>query len=355
MDESQALLQMNNNDLDLYYNETPSSDVQERDVDLLITEELSSSITFIRWYCEKIYDKHSDRLPSYIKDVDVRHSCLHIGDGYGESDIVLRIKDQLERDHVFLIENKINASFTPEQPERYRKRLKSIIRTDAFFDGRTILMAPASYLHKTASSSDFDIKISYEDLIEYFDSRSKSTDIEELAMRYAYRRDLLLNAVRKKTYSGPVINPDPRVCDFRDDYANLIRELAPELQLGTLTKVKEPNEWVNFPNALSDSCKPHRFLLIHKPYGRVALQINPKSESIESIIEIFKTLLSNETDMFLAPAKKSFSIYIDTPKLDMRKSAANQLGEIKEAVSALKRLKVWFETNTDTIRNAMRA
>lgn len=336
-------------DLDLYYNETPSSDVQERDVDLLIAEELSSSISFVRWFCEQVYGPIQDKFPLDLTGVDVRHSCLHIGDGYGESDIVLRIKDQFMRYHIFLIEDKINASFTPNQPDRYRKRLESIIRTDQLADGRTVLVAPKSFLDRRADQSDFDAKISYESLIDYFDARSKSIEIEELSMRYIYRRDLLSRAIRKKGHIGPVVNPDPRVCDFREQYAELVRDLAPELKLGSLTRVKEPNEWVRFPEALSDQTKPARFLLVHKPYGRASLQINSDADGIGLYMERIKGLLASEQDMSLSPSKKSFSISIDTPKIDMRKPLSDQAENVANSVAVLLRLRSWFESNSGAI------
>ena len=337
---------------DLFYNETPSAGIQERDIDLLIVEELTSSIEFVHWFCNSVSGGDKSRLPGTLKDVDVKHSCLHIGDGYGESDIVLRIKDQEGGRHLYLIEDKIEATFMPNQAERYRKRLKTIIDTDRLDGGKTVLLAPQSFLDSRSSVGEFDSQISYERIFEFFDKQSATTKIPELTNRYSYRRDFIQRAIDKKKYSGLVLNPDPRICDFREEYAKIVTTIAPELKLGPLSKVKDPNQWFNFPAALTDSMHPGRFLLIHKPYnqdGRVVIQVTVDEAYKDKTIAKFNELLVSEPGMHidskLASKSKSFAITIKTPGLDMRKPISEQMYAVDLAIKNLTRLLNWFNQN----------
>ena len=330
---------------DLYYSETQSAGVQERDIDLLVVEELASSIEFVHWFCEKV----KGSLPATLGDVDVKHSCLHIGEGYGESDIVLRIKDQEGCSHIYLIEDKIDATFMPNQAERYRMRMNKIIEIDLLGSGKTVLLAPQSFLDSRISVAEFDVAISYELLIEYFDKQSNTSKIPELTHRYTYRRDFIQRAIDKKKNSGVVLEPDPRVCDFRAEYYSFVTSIAPELKLKPLSKVKEPNHWIYYPASLADAMQKSRFLLIHKPYDRVVIQITVDPVYMDRTIEKFAELCSSEPDMSILKADKSFTVCIMTSGLDTRQAFSEQTNEVEQAIKKLLRLRDWYNQNRSVL------
>ena len=83
----------------------------------------------------------------------------------GETDIVVSFTCGSKR-LILLVENKIDADFQPDQPERYRHReVRWNETTEPSTDVETVLLAPAAYLDKECSDL-FDRKISYEDLVD---------------------------------------------------------------------------------------------------------------------------------------------------------------------------------------------
>src|ERR1700694_4959850 len=87
--------------------------VTERDIDLLLVEELNCSPEFTRWFWSKITQKPATLQTCEIK---VAHSVSTLGEGAGESDITVDITDMEQGRRTrtqFLIENKIDARFQP--------------------------------------------------------------------------------------------------------------------------------------------------------------------------------------------------------------------------------------------------
>lgn len=330
-----------------YYNETAAAGIQERDVDLVLVEELSCSLDFVHWLCSQAGYKDLDYLAPSLAEVEVKHSCLFIGEGYGESDIIMRTKDRAGRRHLYLIEDKIDATFTHDQVKRYKTRLQTMLATDGYADGRTILIAPQSFISTRVLPGDFDTQISYESLIIYFENRANTCELPEIALRCNHRSGFLRRAVEKKSYNGPVLNPDPRVCDFRNEYADIVSTIAPELRLGVLSKVKEPNEWFQYRGVLVDSVTPSRFLLIHKPKGEAAIQVSSKEKEMRSsIMDSFRNLIWS--DMRLKDTGKngkSFSVVIRVPELNMRRGVSAQAQVVNEAIRSLQRLHNWYNQN----------
>lgn len=339
---------------DSYYNETPSAGVQERDIDLLVVEELASSIDFVHWFCSKVLPEQTVVFPVDVSQVEVKHSCLHLGDGHGESDIVLRFTDQAGGSHIYLIENKIDAAFTQEQAGRYRRRLQNIKLADDLDHGKTVLLAPLSFLESRLMAQDFDATISYEEILEFFNLQAESTSILELAYRYAYRQKFIQSAIDKKKYSGPVLNPDPRVSDFRAEYVKIVNAIAPDLKLGTLSKVKEPNAWIRYDNALPNTQQPRRFSLVHRPFERVEIEIDPDPARRDIALNRITKLISNEVDMDIAGrGKRYLYIFINTFKLEMREPISGQIESIQQAIRKLQRLRDWYNQNYDELKAAL--
>src|SRR5215813_8404456 len=109
--------------------------VSERDIDLLLLEEFMASEGFCRWFIEQIevIDHEMDHVE------DVRRSVTQ---STGESDLEITCVDREGQRWRLLIENKISASFQPQQAQRYRQRGATYLERGECAAFYTILVAP---------------------------------------------------------------------------------------------------------------------------------------------------------------------------------------------------------------------
>lgn len=87
------------------------NDVYERDMDLLIAEEISCSKQFLHLFLDVLG----------IQDASVDNVHLSKSDEDGETDITV-VLDIAGKKHGLLIEDKIDATAQPDQAGRYLKR-----------------------------------------------------------------------------------------------------------------------------------------------------------------------------------------------------------------------------------------
>lgn len=120
--------------------------VRERDIDLVLCVAASSIPAVARLFRE------SDTLPA------ARHS---VPDRNGEVDVVLEWPDAEVH-----VENKVDAEFQPDQPERYERR-----SSQANVPTTTVLLAPQSYIDShDREAGVFASTVSYEQLAEALES-----------------------------------------------------------------------------------------------------------------------------------------------------------------------------------------
>ncbi len=116
-------------------------DVCERDVDFLLLEEAVASPAFLRWFLVRIGIKRKASLVEAARSVKTET---------GESDLELTVKTRAGPVRI-LVENKVGASFTPDQPQRYRARAEAYRGRGTYRHVVTVLMAPESYFGDLAS------------------------------------------------------------------------------------------------------------------------------------------------------------------------------------------------------------
>ncbi|MEQ1935953.1 MAG: hypothetical protein ABL962_19025, partial [Fimbriimonadaceae bacterium] len=145
--------------------------------------------------------------------VDVRHS---MNDEFGEADLVVsfRSDDPSGGSDVLLIENKINASFQPEQANRYRLRGESGVANGLWRSYRTVLVAPEKYI---GAGHDFDAAVSLEQLSAWVCSQD--------SLRRAFEVERLKRAIDKKNTTGIQII-DETMTRFRAWYGSRIADQA---------------------------------------------------------------------------------------------------------------------------------
>jgi len=169
--------------------------VYERDIDLLVLEEILSDISFSHHLLE------GSEIPPPINLGDLK-ACHSYNDEKGEVDI--RVDYILENRQITLwIENKIDAVFQKDQIKRYQQRKKNT-EHESFI----ILLAPKDYIQ---SNSQFDWAVSYESLKPYF---------ETLDLRGKYKNEVLEIAI-KKLRTGYVAKGDRINYNFKKYYRDI--------------------------------------------------------------------------------------------------------------------------------------
>src|SRR5262245_25450683 len=90
--------------------------VDERDIDLLLLEELEVSEPFRRWF----WSSCGLGYPEHCAMAGVWHSISH--PKFGESDLIVLVCDGAGPATALLVENKVDAPPQPDQATRYRRR-----------------------------------------------------------------------------------------------------------------------------------------------------------------------------------------------------------------------------------------
>lgn len=99
----------------------------------------------------------------------VRHRNTH-----GTADLVLHLwkNDQLRA--LILIENKIDAGFTPDQPQRYRISRDSYLVDKPALVVATLLISPSIYIAGSRLKDIFDGTLSYERILLFTGQEDRS-------------------------------------------------------------------------------------------------------------------------------------------------------------------------------------
>lgn len=300
--------------------------IRERDTDMLLLEELKCNRSFSDWFLKKTLNRKMR-----YKFVEAWHSITH--SGLGESDIVFKIRSNKET-VLFLIENKLDTAFMPDQAKRYRKRGDDKLSSGECTSYYTVLFAPASYIHR---NDDFDFYLEYEEVRDWFMSDNGMGD------RGKFKADILKIAIERlrRGYTA-IINKD--TTKFKWDYYIYIERNYPFL------KMKRPKEqmpkrtgFMRFqPDGLG--LRKNEYL-IHKKRGDVDLQLSETKKGIK--IKYRKLLLKG---MEIVKTGKSYSIRLKTTPIDIEGDFEEQLPEIKEAIKKVIILYDWAKKNLKNYR-----
>ena len=135
----------------------PVESILERDVDLILLEELITDNSFCEWFVNEL------NLPRFLS---VNGAWRSITDfGLGETDILFSYNSEDSKIFV-LIENKLDASFQEAQYERYTKRANEYLIKNECDKIYTVLVAPNLYCE---NQNDFENYISYETIASRFE------------------------------------------------------------------------------------------------------------------------------------------------------------------------------------------
>src|SRR5579884_2256449 len=135
--------------------------VTERDIDLLLIEELNVRPEFLAWWIASV------RGPSCPSDhlIGAFHSVTH--PTLGESDLLILYRDAAGAHHAILAENKIDAPAQPDQADRYRRRGEAGVASGDWTSFRTCICAPHRYLESSTDAAKYDSRVPYENIRDW--------------------------------------------------------------------------------------------------------------------------------------------------------------------------------------------
>ncbi len=291
--------------------------ISERDIDLLLVEELVATADFRAWFGAQAGIAPSAQVETVARSVNT---------STGESDLEVTFRDTESLTRV-LVENKIDAILQPRQPERYAERAASYIATGVCKGVVTLLVAPERY---TGGASGFDRRLTYETLREWFSNQG------EADARSQYKVHLLDAAIERGS-TGWLLVPDEAATAFWQQYWEVAAATAPELRMPKPGVKPATSGFIRFlPPVL-----PAGVNLIHKvPLGKVDLQFAGMAEQLAA----FKTKHQRhlEPDMRIARAQKSMVIRIHVPPASPQGSLEDAEPAAIEGINAAVRLLSWY-------------
>lgn len=291
--------------------------VSERDIDLLLLEELTVSSEFQQWFIDQLSDNKLDKV------IWVRHS---ISDRrFGQSDLALIFLAKDNTKYGLLIENKIDAIAMEEQSNRYTKRGE--IGINSWYWQRFIvcITAPKLYLDTNVEAKLYETRISYEQIYEWF--------VSEGWERSLYKSKIIKEAIEqnRRWYT---MTPDEKVSDFFNKYFSFVKQNYAELDLVAKLSLKPTNSDRQYfrTRPINKDLK-----IVHKrAKGCVDLQIAGMWERLDELSDKLSGIICDEIE--LVQANKSAALRISVPILDRFSLFEEQVENVNKGLIAVKRL-----------------
>ncbi|TPW22680.1 PD-(D/E)XK nuclease superfamily protein [Marinobacter nauticus] len=297
--------------LDAMRNQSKLLYVAERDIDLLLLEELNVSHEFSKWLFQRVFGD----IAAVPNCEGAWHSVTH--PQLGESDLVVIYEDG----SAILVENKVDAPAQPEQAARYRRRGEGGFKEGHWERFVTCIFAPERYLKGNIESHNYDVRVSYEEIRDWLKGQG--------SRRYSYRSYVFDEAIEqnRRGYS-PVADED--VTSFWRSYWELATKKFPSLEM-TRPGIKPANsDWPDFrPNILGKELN-----IVHKmAQGYVDLQVRGASDKLDEIRSFIV-----DPDLDVVAAGKSAAIRLVVTQVDRFGSFEAQRTSILRALDAAHRL-----------------
>jgi hypothetical protein len=315
--------------------------VTERDVDLLLVEDLKCSEGFRGWFLSHLAMALGREPWQGLSSFRVRHSVSGVGKHAGETDVEVSFAVAGVRVLV-LVENKIDATFQPDQAQRYALRAREHVEQHKYDEALTLLLAPSGYLGSTSTCEEFDAAMSYEDVMKYL--KEQATGDGELALRYGHRLEMLKQAV-ERWRRGYTAVPDSTLTKLWADYYELAQTTAACLKMPRPGPKPANSTWPSFAKALEQKPGLPRVELVHKwPDARVDIHLYGMAKHYDVVAVSVAPLLG--TEMRLRKAGKSLAVSIEVPRINVGQPLASQHEAAAEGLAAALRLQQWFRQNS---------
>ena len=303
----------------------------ERDLDLLLAEEMFASASFRDFLLDAVGFSQVDAHTL----VAVRRGATH---STGESDLELEIARANGERIILLVENKVDAVLQDRQAERYLERATSYIAAGRCATARTLVIAPGRYFGDSDDDVGFDASLTYEDVAGWF----ADADVEP--ERRAYKVALLGAAIEKAVLGYQRV-ADGGMTALWGRYAQVVAEHAPELNMPGSEGRPSGSHFVYFkPDSL-----PRPLQLVHKfAYGHVDVQFPRWGKAIGRLREqIGPTAPSG---CMVARAGKSAVLRRNVRKVSVVDADQSQIAGMREGVLAAKEMLEWTRVHSELLR-----
>lgn len=293
--------------------ELPLEAVTERDIDLLLLEELTVSEAFARWLVARVFSSG----PVLQRVLSVRHSVC---DASGESDLELIFSDESGRRLAVLIEDKIDAPAQPDQADRYRERAARGVEAGSWQEARTCLVAPREYVSHDADR--YGVKIEYEEIAACF------AEVVAGDARAQYRVGVM-NAALEQARRGYTLVKDAAVTAFWSQYWLDAGHLFPELEMQDSGDRGAQATWIVFrPKHLASPRAVNHKLTM----GVVDLTTEYSATRVPELAVRWASLLA--PDMSVVATGKSLSVRVSVPPLEIRMDYSTQSEDARAGMRA---------------------
>ena len=270
--------------------------VSERDIDMVLVEELQSSKAFREWVATKVFGSDS-----YKEKLGAWHSVSD--PSLGESDIIFLFANTTDGTTAVLIENKISASAQPDQGNRYQKRGIAGQKNGWWDEFKTCLIAPEKYLHSVTQTQTYDVEISYEAIQSYFVNQQESDE------RFKHKALVVEEAIlqNRRGYQPEI---DSSLSQFVQDYYAFAIDNYPEVGIDFPKPRPGGSTWIAF----HPDCLPESADIAHQTTaGFVKLFFRGSAELFESLKNKYQKQLPDGTEIVITG--KSVAIITKVPKI----------------------------------------
>lgn len=301
----------------------PVESIRERDVDLILLEELSTDNSFCEWFIKEL------ELPDLTSVNGAWRSISAFG--LGETDILFSYNSNDKRIFV-LIENKLDTSFQNEQFNRYIKRADEYLTNKDCDNAFAILIAPKLYCE---NQSDFENYLSYETIaarLEFVGTR-----------RNLFKSNLLQIATEKLRRGYQPVNSVP-VQNFWHSYWRYKEENFPSLVMKEPDIVPHNSDW---PMLFDDRLE--NIVFYHKlGQGNTDATFRGFPEEVElKIKEQIPQWAKFENH------SRSFSIRVFSGKIDRTKEFDKQVDNVENGLKNLERIRNWILENKNLLQHRL--
>ena len=306
--------------------------VNERDIDLLILEELQVCQEFRDWLSSRVFER-----PIFKSHKGAWHS---VNDAtLGESDLVFIFQAEDGTTEgtstAILIENKIDAAAQPDQGKRYAARGQKGVTEGYWQEFRTCIIAPRRYLQSPIHTESYDCAILYEEIMAYFIAK-RSTDA-----RHNYRAKIVLEGI-KQNRRGYQPKISDQMTEFVTAYWKLVQSEYSQLGMPEPKPRPAGSTWINFyPNDF-----PKGVDVVHQlTAGFVKVFFAGKASEYELIATRYKELgeIFNGFEIQLSGKSVSLSVPVEivrpleTSFAEARPAVSATLTIVNKLVEAVRR------------------
>jgi len=329
----------------------------ERDIDLLLVEELKCSHQFVKWFTSQVRSNSSQY--TEIENWDVLHSVRRMRNRR-EIDIFLTITNIDRTIDGFLIENKLDASDQPEQAESYKDECEQLVSAGEVNAAFIVLVCPEKYAKENSEFSEkFQSVVTYENFVGFLRERVGAEN-GELKSRLNHRCDLIDQAIHKSRREYEAV-PIPEIDNFNSQYVDLCQKRFPELIPGrSMLQSGRPGEsktMIFDPKSLSQQAYLPQIRIVHQlREGNANINFYKWGNHFDDIAASVQASLKGLPFNVAATMNRrkggnsGLMIYGETPQIDNLKTFEDQQVQLNAGMEMVDRLRGWFEANQSTIR-----